>query len=57
MDDLVEEYEDLIPSLSLPDENDRHVLAALIKGDARMIIAMNLKDFPNEVLQKYEIEA
>jgi predicted nucleic acid-binding protein len=54
---LVEGYEDLIPTLSLPDENDRHVLAAAIRGDARVIVTMNLKDFPSEVLQQYEMEA
>jgi len=57
LDALVEGYEDLIPSLNLPDENDRHVLAAAIKGEAQVIVTMNLKDFPAEVLQKYEIEA
>jgi hypothetical protein len=33
-DALVENYEDLIPSLTLPDPNDRHVLAAAIRGRA-----------------------
>ena len=31
-DSQVEGYEDLIPRLTLPDENDRHVLAAAIRG-------------------------
>jgi len=57
LDALVEDYEDLIPSLSLPDEDDRHVLAAAIRGKAQVIVTMNLKDFPAEVLQEYEIEA
>ena len=57
LDSLVEGYEDLIPSLSLPDENDRHVLAAAIHGEAHVIVTMNLKDFPSEVLQLYGIEA
>jgi hypothetical protein len=57
IDSLVEGYEDLIPSLSLPDENDRHVLAAAIRGEAQVIVTMNLKDFPSEVLQLYGIEA
>jgi predicted nucleic acid-binding protein len=57
LDAVVTDYEDLIPSLSLPDENDRHVLAAAIKGEAQIIVTMNLKDFPSKVLQKYEIEA
>jgi predicted nucleic acid-binding protein len=57
IDALVEGYEHLIPPLSLPDENDRHVLAAAIEGEAQVIVTMNLKDFPDEVLQRYEIEA
>jgi hypothetical protein len=57
LDALVEGYEDLIPTLSLPDENDRHVVAAAIRGQAQVIVTMNLKDFPSEVLQQYEIEA
>jgi predicted nucleic acid-binding protein len=57
LDALVEGYEDLSPTLSLPDENDRHVLAAAIRGEAQVIVTMNLKDFPSEVLQQYEIEA
>jgi predicted nucleic acid-binding protein len=57
LDALVEDYENLIPSLSLPDENDRHVLAAAMKSEAQVIVTMNLKDFPSEVLQQYEIAA
>jgi predicted nucleic acid-binding protein len=57
LDALVEGYEDLIPSLSLPDENDLHVLAAAIQSEAQVIVTMNLKDFPSEVLQQYEMEA
>ena len=57
VDALVEGYEDLIPTLSLPDENDRHVLAAAIRGEAQVIVTMNLRDFPSEFLQQYEVEA
>jgi hypothetical protein len=57
LDTLVEDYEDLIPGLILPDENDRHVLAAAIHGGAKVIVTKNLKDFPDGILQKYKIKA
>ena len=52
---LVEDFEDLIPSLTLPDPNDRHVLAAAIRGRADVIVTYNLTDFPEKELQKYGI--
>lgn len=57
MDCLVEDYQDLIPSLVLPDANDRHVLAAAIRSGADAIVTFNLKDFPPHVMAKYDIEA
>lgn len=57
MDCLVEGYEDLIPSLALPDKNDRHVLAAAIRAGADAIVTFNRRDFPANVLQQYDIEA
>jgi PIN domain len=45
-DCLLEGYEALIPSLLLPDPNDRHVLAAAITGRCDVIFTANLKDFP-----------
>ncbi|GLS26175.1 putative toxin-antitoxin system toxin component, PIN family [Marinibactrum halimedae] len=56
-DCLVTDYQDLIPSLTLPDKNDRHVLAAAIKSHSQVIVTHNLKDFPPSSLQKYNIEA
>jgi len=50
-------YEDLIPGLHLPDPGDRHVLAAAIRGRADVIVTMNLKDFPDAVLNSFGIEA
>jgi predicted nucleic acid-binding protein len=49
-DVLVENYEDLIDGLSLPDPDDRHVLAAAIRSDAQVIVTWNMKDFPAEKL-------
>ena len=57
IDALVEGYEHLIPSLHLPDKKDRHVLAAAIQCGAQVIVTMNLKHFPNRILQEYDIEA
>jgi hypothetical protein len=54
---IVEGYEHLIPALALPDENDRHVLAAAIRAGAQHIITENLRDFPIDALDIYGIEA
>jgi hypothetical protein len=49
-------YEELISSLSLPDGNERHILAAAIRGKADVIVTLNLKDFPQDYLISYDIE-
>lgn len=54
---LVEGYESLIPSITLPDEDDRHVVAAAIQTRAEAIITFNLKDFPDESLAPYNMKA
>jgi predicted nucleic acid-binding protein len=56
-DCLVTGYEELIPGLTLPDPDDRHVLAAAIRAGADVIVTFNLRDFPDDVLAKYGIEA
>jgi predicted nucleic acid-binding protein len=56
-DSKIEDYERLIPTLNLPDEKDRHVLAAAIRCNADAIVTMNLKDFPQEALDTHGIEA
>lgn len=56
-DCLVTGYEELIPSLSLPDPDDRHVLAAAIHAGADVIVTCNLTDFPVESLAGFDIEA
>jgi hypothetical protein len=42
---------------SLPDENDKHVLAAALKTQAATIVTDNLKHFPAAVLEPLNIEA
>jgi hypothetical protein len=56
-DCLITGYEGLIPTLSLPDADDRHVLAAAIFGHANVIVTFNIKDFPNSSLAIFSIEA
>jgi predicted nucleic acid-binding protein len=56
VDALVIGYEDLIPGLQLPDLDDRHVLAAAIRGRADVIVTMNLRDFPTEIIGPFGIE-
>lgn len=56
-DCLVENYGPLVESLSLPDPDDRHVLAAAIIGRADAVVTFNLKDFPQATMRKYNLEA
>jgi predicted nucleic acid-binding protein len=56
-DCLVIGYDDLIESLSLPDPDDRHILAAAIRASANVIVTYNLKDFPLATLASFDIEA
>lgn len=49
-------YEALTPCLSLPDEDDRHVLAAAIVGRCDVIVTFNVDDFPASTLNCYGIE-
>ncbi|MGP8292066.1 PIN domain-containing protein [Vreelandella zhanjiangensis] len=56
-DAVVEGFESLIDGLSLPDPDDRHVLACAIHTGAEAIITFNLKDFPNDMLAQHDIRA
>ena len=55
-DCLVTGYESLISALSLPDPDDRHVLAAAITARCDVIVTSNLKDFPEDAVTPYAIE-
>lgn len=54
---LVEGFEPLMPTLSLPDAGDRHVLAAAIEGGADVLVTWNLKDFPPQNLAAFGLVA
>ena len=56
-DSLVTGFEHLIPSVELPDADDRHVVAAAIHAGASMIVTFNLKDFPTDQLKRYNLIA
>lgn len=43
------------PGLTLPDPEDRHVLAAAIAGHADCIVTQNIKHFPKELLVPFGI--
>jgi len=54
---MVDGYEHLIETLTLPDPDDRHVLAAAIHGGASTIVTSNLGDFPVTALAPHDISA
>ena len=61
MNDAVEDatisgFDYLVPTLALPDEDDRHVLAAAIVGHADAIVTFNLKDFPEQTVALHGVE-
>lgn len=58
-DACIEGYEPLVAGIKeqgLPDENDAHVIAAAVRGNVDMIVTWNLKDFPPEITDPYDIE-
>jgi predicted nucleic acid-binding protein len=47
---------DLVGALDcIPDPNDRHVLAAAIRGSANAIITANARHFPLECVRQYDV--
>lgn len=57
LDARVAGFEHRIERLTLPDPEDRHVLAAAIEAGADVIVTANLRDFPPEVMSGHGILA
>lgn len=60
MDDAVPDacvagYRSLIGGLTLPDPDDRHVLAAAIRAKAQVIVTFNEADFPADTLAGFDL--
>ena len=51
------ERQSVVKTVSLPDPDDRHVLAAAVGCGASVIVTQNLKDFPPDALGPYGIMA
>ena len=49
-------FEERIEDLELPDPDDRHVLAAAIRGSAQIIVTWKVKDFPSATRAAHGIE-
>jgi hypothetical protein len=54
---LVRGYENHIPDIQLPDEDDKHVLAVAIHMEAKYIVTFNMRDFPTSALSHHKVEA
>jgi predicted nucleic acid-binding protein len=54
---IVEVPDNLSDALAcIPDPNDRHVLAAAIRGKADAILTLNRRHFPEKCLRQYDVE-
>jgi len=56
-DAMVTGWQDLEETISLPDPDDRHVVAVAIRGGAQAIVTSNLADFPSDTLAALDLEA
>jgi hypothetical protein len=54
---VVTGFEHWIPRISLPDPDDRHVLAAAIESESSYIVTFNLRHFPASALSAHGVEA
>lgn len=56
-DARVRGWEPLVEGIALPDQGDRHVVAAAVRGQADLIVTANLSDFPATCLEPLGLEA
>jgi hypothetical protein len=56
-DALVTGWEELETGITLPDDDDRHVVAAAIRAGAQAIVTANVDDFPAATLGPLGLEA
>lgn len=56
-DCLVDGYQHLIETIALPDDDDRHVVAAAVFAKADVIVTVNLRDFPARALMPHNLAA
>ena len=56
-DCIVLGFEELIEGILLPDPDDRHVVAAALKAEAKTIVTFNLSDFPPSKLEPLNLRA
>ncbi|WP_117214717.1 PIN domain-containing protein [Allorhizocola rhizosphaerae] len=50
------EHLQMLAEVSLPDENDRHVLAAALAAEATVLCTSNTKDFPASIADPFGID-
>lgn len=55
-DACVTGWESLESGITIPDPNDRHVVAAALRGRADLIVTANLRDFPSVMLRSVGLE-